>query len=176
MAYVRSEVRQNCFLMKKGKPARNKEIVDTIEEIKGPYAWSEFTDKWDVYVTGGQIKIVPCIKDIGKVAEICSYKYVAVKNNIEMEKLNDEEEAIIEMIESQFLDGKMDWSNYRKSWGVYWNQDRNRVETYLMNLPESQIQVTEEMIQKVLERGTADSNSIFAEVKVLLKDTNNKEE
>ena len=70
MAYVRSEVRYNCFLMKKGKPARNKEIVDTIEEIKGPYAWSEFTDKWDVYVTGGQIKIVPCIKDIGKVAEI----------------------------------------------------------------------------------------------------------
>ena len=169
--YVRRDVRYNCFLMKKGKQPKNKEIIEQVEKLMEDYTWGEFTDKWDVYITNNQIKVVPCIKDIGKVAEICSYKYVAAKNNIEMEKLNDEEEAIIEMIESQFLDGKMTWKNYRQSWGVTWNQERNRVETYLMNLPESQIKVTEEMIQKVLDRGTAASETLLSEVKIKFKDT-----
>lgn len=170
--YVRRDVRYNCFRMKNGVPPKNQEIIDIIEKQRGNFEWAKFAIDWDVAVTSNQIKVMPSIKDINKVTEICTYKYIAAKKGIEMDRLSDEEEAIVEMIEAQFLEGKMNWANYREKWGIKWENERNRIETYLTNIPSGQIDVTEEMIQKVLERGQSDGESVLGEVRVIIKDTN----
>lgn len=169
--YARRDVRYNCFRMKNGVPPKNQDIIDEIEKQMGDFEWSKFAVDWDVAVTPNQIKVMPSIKDINKVTEICTYKYIAAKKGIEMDRLSDEEEAIVEMIEAQFLEGKMTWANYRERWGIRWENDRNRIETYLTNIPSGQIDVTEEMIQEILERGRYNESQFFADVKVILKDT-----
>lgn len=174
--YARRDVRYECFRMKNGTPPKRQEIVDLVEKVRGDFEWSKFADEWDVYVTKSEIKVVRNIKDINKVTEICSYKYIAAKKNFEMDAMTDEEEAIVSMIEAQFLDGIMTWKNYREVWGVKWESERNRIETFLMNMPQSQIEVTPEMIQKVLERGTASSDVLFDTIKVTINDNQNKEE
>jgi rubrerythrin len=162
--------------MKSGTPPKRQEIVDLVEKEKGNFDWAKFADEWDVYVTKSSIKVVRNIKDINKVTEICSYKYIAAKKNFEMDAMSDEEEAIVSMIEAQFLDGLMTWRNYREAWGVRWDDERKRIETYLMNMPQTQIEVTPEMIQKVLDRGTAESNVLFDSVQISINDNQTKEE
>lgn len=168
--YARRDVRYECFRMRNGGPPSRQDIVDIIDSLKGDFEWSEFGTDWDVYVSGDKINVVRNIKDMNKVTEICSYKYIAAKKNFDMDKMSDEEEAIVEMIEAQFLDKIMSWKNYREIWGVRWDTERSRIETYLMNMPQSQIEVTEDMIQKVLERGTAASDVLFDQIKITLKD------
>lgn len=168
--YARRDVRYECFRMKNGVPPKRQDIIDHVEKLKGDFEWSKFGTDWDVYVSKGIVKVVRNIKDINKVTEICSYKYIAAKKNFEMDKMTDEEEAIVEMIEAQFLEGMMTWKNYREIWGVKWDTERSRIETFLMNMPQSQIEVTEDMIQKVLERGTAASDVLFDQIKITLKD------
>ena len=174
--YARRDVRYECFRMKNGTPPKRQEIVDLVEKGRGDFEWAKFANEWDVYVTKSAIKVVRNIKDINKVTEICSYKYIAAKKNFEMDAMSDEEEAIVSMIEAQFLDGLMTWRNYREAWGVKWEPERNRIETFLMNMPQTQIEVTPDMIQKVLERGTAASDALFDIVKVSIKDNQTKEE
>lgn len=169
--YVRRDVRYECFRIKNGSPPRNQAIIDEVEKQRGDFQWAKFSIDWDVVVTPNQIKVAPSIKDINKVTEICTYKYIAAKKGIEMDRLSDEEEAIVEMIEAQFLEGKMTWANYRERWGIRWENERSRIETYLNNIPSGQIDVTEEMIQKVLEKGQFDANSVLGEVRVKIKDT-----
>lgn len=171
MNYARSDVRYNCFRMKRGNVPKRQDIIDEIQRQLGEYTWSEFGEEWDVAVTPTRLKVIPSIKDINKVSEICAYKYIAAKKGFEIDNLSDEEEAIISMIESQFLDGKMSWSNYRETWGVRWENERNRIETYLMHTPQGQITVTDEMINRVLERGSADNNALFEQIKVTIKDS-----
>lgn len=169
--YVRRDVRYDCFRMKNGLSPKRQDIINEVEKLKGNFEWSKFGSDWDVYISGPSLRVVRNIKDMNKVTEICSYKYIAAKKNFEMDKMTDEEEAIVEMIEAQFLDGIMTWKNYREIWGVKWDDERSRIETYLMNMPQTQIEVTPEMIQKVLERGTAASDALFEQVKVTIKDT-----
>lgn len=168
--YARRDVRYDCFRMRNGLPPKRQDIIDEVEKLKGNFEWGKFSADWDVFVTGSTIKVVRNIKDMNKVTEICSYKYIAAKKNFEMDKMSDEEEAIVAMIEAQFLEGIMTWKNYREIWGVKWDDERSRIETYLMNMPQSQIEVTPEMIQKVLERGTAASDVLFDQIKITIKD------
>jgi len=156
--------------MKNGVSPKRQDIIDMVNSLKNDFEWDKFGTDWDVYVSGGTLKVVRNIKDMNKVTEICSYKYIAAKKNFEMDKMTDEEESIVAMIEAQFLDRIMSWKNYREIWGVKWDNERSRIETYLMNMPQSQIEVTEEMIQKVLERGSAASDILFDQIKITLKD------
>lgn len=170
MNYARNDVRYNCFRMKRGIAPKRQDIIDALETQLGEYNWNDFGEEWDVAVTPTQIKVIPSIKDINKVTEICSYKYIAAKKGFDIDSLTEQEEAIVLMIETQFLEGKMSWSNYREKWGVRWDDERKRVETYLMNVSQGQITVTDEMIQLVLERGTAEKNALFEQIKDTIKD------
>lgn len=168
--YARRDVRYDCFRMKNGVSPKRQDIIDMVDALKNDFEWTKFGTDWDVYVSGDTLKVVRNIKDMNKVTEICSYKYIAAKKNFDMDKMTDEEESIVAMIEAQFLDRIMSWKNYREIWGVRWDNERSRIETYLMNMPQSQIEVTEEMIQKVLERGSAASDILFDQIKITLKD------
>lgn len=168
MSYIRSKVRYNCFCKRKGNEAPDQEVVKIIEEQLGNYTWSKFTEDWDVVVFSDKIKVIPNVKDISRVMEVCTYAHIASKNNIKFDQLSDADTAVVQMIESQFLDGKMDWNNFMQSWGVRWVPDRQRVETYLLNVPSGQIEVTPELIQQVLARGSASADDLFNSVAVNL--------
>lgn len=168
MSFIRSKVRYNCFCKRKGNEAPDQEVVNLIEKQLGNYTWSGFTQDWDVVVFPDRIKVIPNIKDISRVMEVCTYTHIAAKNNIILNQLSDSDSAIVQMVESQFLEGKMNWENFMQAWGVRWVSDRSRIETYLLNVPAGQIEVTPELIQKVLERGERMNNEMLNSVAVNL--------
>ena len=168
MSYIRSKVRYNCFCKRKGNEAPDQAVVQEIEKQLGKFKWESFTEDWDVVVFPDKIKVIPNIKDISRVMEVCTYAHIASKNNIKFDQLNDSDMAVVQMIESQFLDGKMDWNNFMQSWSVRWVPDRQRVETYLLNVPTGQIEITPELIQTVLERGSASAENLFNKISVNL--------
>lgn len=176
MNFTRAEVRYNCFSMKRTGTAKNPDLIKEVDKVRGELPWDKYLDEWDVVVFHNRLAVFKTIRDVAKVVEVCSFRYVAEKTGIPMTNMTDEESAIIHMIESQFLEEKMTWLNYRTVWNVRWDDERKRIETYLLNVPMNQIPVTEEMIQKVLERGTADSQILFDTVKLSFVETNNKEE
>lgn len=164
MTYIRSKVRYNCFCMKKGNKPKDSAVVDVIAKQLGSFTWDKFGEEWDVAVHKNNIVVVRNIKDINKVMEVCLYAQFAAKQGIEIADLNDEDMAVVHMIESQFLEGRMTWANYRSHWNVRWDDERKRVETYLLNLPLSQQPVTEEMIQHVLDRGVNQAKKLVDEI------------
>lgn len=168
MAYIRSKVRYNCFCKRKGNEAPDQDIVSVIEKQLGKFTWSGFTDEWDVAVFPDQIKVIPNVRDINRVIEVCTYAHIASKNNIKFDQLNDSDTAVVQMIESQFLEGKMTWDNFMQAWGVRWVPERRRIESYLLNVPSGQIEVTPELIQKVLERGGAAAEETYKSVAINL--------
>lgn len=133
------EVRNNCFRVKKGLGVRNKQIIDLVEQKKGNFAWQDFAVNWDVIVKNNDILVFESIKDITAVSEVCGRKSLAEEMNLQKE-WTPEEEAIIYMIECQFLENKMTWTNYKKVWRLTWNDEQKRVNTELIRPVSNQIQ------------------------------------
>lgn len=157
--FVRSEVRYNCYCKKKGNKPKNQHVVDVIQsQLADGYTWSNFADKWDVVVTPKSITVIPNVTDIAKVMEVCIQASVYARKGLSFDFEDDEERAICDMIEAHFLEGKMNWKNFRTHWNIRWNSERNRVETYLTDLPASQRLVTEEMIQAQINKHLEESS------------------
>ena len=93
------------------------------------------------------------------VAETCAKKNLTIELGIEKEWA-PEEEAVIQMIEAQFLENIMTWENYKQKWNVRWNFDQNRVETFLVNRPAIQNEVTQEMIDAKLRESMRQPKSV----------------
>lgn len=164
--FVRSQVRYNCFCMKKGNSPKNQDIVDVVSsQLAGGYTWDNFTDAWDVVVRPNEIKVVANIKDIARVTEVCIQASIYAKKGIEFDFDTDEERAIVDMIESHFLEGKMSWDNFRTNWNIRWDNERCRVETYLTNVPTNQTTVTKEMIDAQIVRGQQEANELLTTIK-----------
>lgn len=140
--------------MKKGIKAKNPEIVKQIEEVKGNYSWGSFSDKWDIILKNGKPVVFESIKDLNLVADVCAKKSMISEMGIEKE-WSTQEEAIINMIESQFLEGKMDWPNYKKTWRIRWDDDHNKIATELIRTVFVQKEVTQEMIDSKLQEQMA---------------------
>lgn len=152
--FIRSQVRYNCFSKKKGNPPRDQSIVDLIEtQLVDGYEWSNFADVWDVAVSSTSIKVIPNITDIARVSEVCTQAAFFAKKGFDMEFDTEEDKAIVDMVESHFLEGKMTWANFRTHWNIRWDNERNRIETYLINIQPNQKTVTPEMIEAVITRG-----------------------
>ena len=152
-------LRNTCFRMKKGIRPKYPDIVKQIEEVKGNYAWSTFADKWDIILKNGKPVVYESIKDLNLVADVCAKKSMITEMGIEKE-WSTEEEAIIMMIESQFLDGKMDWKNYKKTWRIKWDDDHNKIATELIRTLYVQKEVTQDMIDQKLQEQIEASKKI----------------
>lgn len=124
-------VRNSCFRHKAGVSVKNKEIIDIINEKKGKFAWQDFANTWDVIVKNNDILVFDSIKDITTVSEVCGRKSLVEEAKLEKE-WTPEEEAIIYMVECQFLEDKMTWTNYKKAWRIAWNDEQQRVVTELI--------------------------------------------
>jgi hypothetical protein len=166
--YSRYDVRYNCFRMKKGNPPKDPAVIALVEEARGNYSWTDFGDKWDVIIKKDKIVVFPSIKDINSVTEVCAKKQLTVEMKLEKE-WNTQEEAIIMMVEAQFLDNLMTWENYKKSWNVRWDADQNRIITYLLKLPKTQEEVTQEMIDKKLQESIANTKQQKSSIASMLE-------
>ena len=178
MSFIRSVVRYNCFCMKKGIQPKNPEIVELIKPMLAGHEWSDFTITWDVAVKPNKIIVIATIKDIAKVLEVCTMVNICTKSGIALPELSSEEDAIKQMIEAFFLEGIMTWENFKHTWNIRWDHERNRIETYLLTAPVIQDPVTEEQIQAQLDRGFKENEDLLQQAMELIerakKPTNNK--
>jgi len=148
MNYTRYDVRNAIHRKRRGLQPKKPEIIDIVEPMMRAknYEWHSFSKLWDVIVhKENGIIIVPNISDLPTAESVCAQVKIVAEMNIEKE-WNAEETAIIENIESQFLDGIMDWKNYRDEWGIKKNSDTDKIETYLIKRKPLQNPVTQEMI------------------------------
>lgn len=156
---TRYDVRNACFRMKKGVKPTDLELFKQIEEAKGTRSWQDFDVSWDVVVKDNKPVVIASIKDINLVIEVCAKKSLMAEMKIDKE-WTEQELSVIQTMEAQFLDGIMTWENFRKRWNVRWNSDRNRIDTYLVNQPVIQTEVTQEMIDAKLREAMAKPASI----------------
>lgn len=150
--YTRYMVRNTCFGMKKGKSLSEdrKEIVKEIEKQlkKKKYSWSNFSKLWDVFVTKDKINVVTIINDMNIIRSVCDQKKMVEEYNIKDKVWTEQESNVIELIEVQFLQGKMEWKNYGKNWTVEFNRETNRVETKLRSAPAQDMELVDQLLKE----------------------------
>lgn len=153
---TRYEARNNCFRMKRGVAPILPELIEEIKpQIEGKFSWGNFADVWDVTIKNGKPVVFESVKDINAVTDVCSRKSLVEEMGV-IKDWEVHEQSIIDMIEAQFLDGIMTWTNYRRKWTIRWDDIQNRIVTQLLNLTPHQIEVTQEMInQKIKEQEEA---------------------
>ena len=142
--YTRYDVRNACSRIAKGLEPRNPDIKPILMEKMSEtnFNWSQFGTKWDAVVTEGNISFITAIKDLDEVKDICTRRQMIEELGVE-KSWNERETAIIDAMETQFLDGIMNWNNYNKSWGVKMDTDRGSVVTFLTKIKPSQISQAE---------------------------------
>lgn len=162
---TRYDVRNACFRMKKGVKPKDLELLKQIEEAKESRSWQDFDITWDVVVKNNLPVVIASIKDINLVIEVCAKKSLMVEMKMDRD-WSEQELSVIQTMEAQFLDGIMNWENFRKRWNVRWNSDRNRIDTYLLNQPVIQTEVTQEMIDAKLREAMAARKPVSATLEV----------
>jgi hypothetical protein len=162
---TRYDVRNACFRMKKGVKPTDLDILQQLEEAKGNRSWQDFDVTWDVVVKNNKPVVIASIKDINMVIEVCAKKSLTAEMNIDRE-WSEQELSVIQTMEAQFLDGIMTWENFRKRWNVRWNSERNRIDTFLINQPAIQTEVTQEMIDRKLQEAMSARKPVSATLEV----------
>lgn len=142
--YTRYDVRNACSRIAKGLTPRIPELKEILFEkmAETNYNWAQFGTKWDVVVTNGEIILIAAIKDVDEVKEVCAKRQMIEELGVE-KTWTDREIAVIDAIEAQFLDGIMDWSNYKTNWSVKKDNDRDTVVTYLLKANPGQKKITQ---------------------------------
>lgn len=158
-------LRNTCFRMKMGLNIKNPQIAKQIENVKGSYSWKTFGDKWDIHLKNGKIVVFESVKDISIVSEVCAKRNMIEEMGIEKE-WSAQEDAVINMIESQFLEGKMNWSNYKKAWRIKWDDDHNKISTELIRNIFVQKEVTQEMIDRKLQEQMATTKKLQDKIEI----------
>jgi hypothetical protein len=153
MKFIRSDVRHICFKRKNGfllDTPLARAVYGAVEPALKKYnwGWNDFTEKWDVSVKPNSITPVKAIKDLAFITEVSGKAQMLVEMGIEKDWTH-EELAIIHFIESQFLEGKMTWANYKKDWNISWDHEYNRVVATLIRSP-GQIRLTKEDAEKLV--------------------------
>lgn len=142
--YTRYDVRNACSRIAKGLTPRIPELKEILFEkmAETNYNWAQFGTKWDAVVTNGEIILIAAIKDVDEVKEVCAKRQMIEELGVE-KTWTDREIAVIDAIEAQFLDGIMDWSNYKTNWSVKKDNDRDTVVTYLLKANPGQKKITQ---------------------------------
>lgn len=158
---TRYEIRNTAYKMKNGKPPVFPEVVELLQPLldeKGFY-WADFPEIWDVVVVKGEYKVIHAIRNLPAVEMICAQKQMAEKVGADPD-FDDQGNAIVESIETQFLDDIMSWSNYGREWGVT-KDDTGRIITKLIKRkPVQKVEITQDVIdQKIKEQLAQNSGS-----------------
>lgn len=172
--YTRYEVRNACFRKSKGAEAKIPEIVEILDPLikEKNWGWHSFGKTWDIVIHKDKgIIPVPYVTDLTLVESVCSQMKLTVEHEIDKE-WDIGEQAIIELIESQFLEGIMTWENYRDEWAVRKETDTDRIITYLLNRQPNQFEVTQEMIDAKLKAQMTASDNTAEEARKIINTVN----
>lgn len=149
---TRYELRNTAYALRNGKRAKYPEVVEVLEpllEEKG-WNWAGFPEVWDVVQLKGEVKVIAAIRNLPEAEAVCAQKQMAEKLGADPD-FGDREIAVVESIETQFLDGIMDWTNYRSEWGVV-KDDVGRIITKLLKRkPAQKLEVTQDVIDQKLK-------------------------
>ena len=142
--YTRYDVRNACSRIAKGLTPRIPELKEILFEKMSQtnFNWSQFGTKWDVVVTNGEINLITAIKDVDEVKEVCAKRQMIEELGVEKE-WSDRETAVIDAMEAMFLEGLMDWTNYKTAWNVRKDTDRDTVVTFLTKVKPGQKKITQ---------------------------------
>ena len=154
MKLDRYELRNTCFSLKKGKSPKYAEYVELIAPLiaEKNWSWHSFNDFWDVAIVDNEIRIIASIKNLSEVETVCAQKQMAVKLGADPE-FDERQSAIVESIESQFLEGIMGWTNYRDEWIVRQDPDNKRILTKLVKrVPQQKVEITQAVIDEKLQQ------------------------
>lgn len=146
---TRSELRHACYRAKKNAATdKNRALLTLVEPLlQDSQTWSNFADEWDLMLdTNKNIVIIQPEVDLEFIRGTCLEIKMSIKKDLPLDDLSDRQMNIKSIVESQMLEGLMDWSNYNKTWKVTVNKDVGMIETQLMSSP-GQKPVTNEMIQ-----------------------------
>lgn len=146
---TRSELRHACYRARKNAATeKNKEALALVEPLlTDKQTWSNFSTEWDLMVnTAGNIIIIQPELDSEFIKSTCLDIKLSVMKGLPLDELSDRQQNIKSIVESQMLDGLMDWTNYNSKWRVFVNKDVGMIETKLISQP-GQKPVTQEMIQ-----------------------------
>mgnify|MGYP000247381645 CR=1 FL=1 len=160
MKIDRYELRNTCFSMKKGKSPKYPQYIELVEPLieEKNWSWHSFNDFWDVAIVNNEIRIIASIKNLSEVETVCAQKQMAVKLNAEPE-FDERQTAIIESMEAQFLDGIMDWTNYRDEWIVRQDPDNKRILTKLIKrVPQQKVEITQEVLDSKIAEQLAETS------------------
>lgn len=146
----RSDVRYNCYRMKKNKPdAKVLEVAALVEPLlDASQTWDKFATEWDIMVSlKGEIVIIKPELDEKFIHETCLEKKMLAKKGLTDEDFSDRQHNIVNTVESIMLDRIMTWENYNSVWGTKVNKELFLIETFMRNTNTGQKPVTEEMIK-----------------------------
>lgn len=149
---VRSKVRNVCANMKKGIRLDDY-IIELVENKLPPaFSWSEYQSKWDVTVIDGDVFVLEAVTEDKILFETCAQKRFAVINNVEP-KWNPQQQFIIETIELDWLEPKMNWQNYGEVWEASIDNKTKKLQARLLNIPYGQREIQDfELIPKETEK------------------------
>ena len=149
--YTRYDVRNACLRLAKGLEPRISELKDILQDkLKNTnYNWTGFGNKFDAVVVNNEIHFIAAIKDLDEVKSVCSRRQMVDELGVEKTDWTDREIAIIDSMEVQFLDGIMDWRNYKNTWDVKMDTDRGQVVTFLTG--QKPYQISQEEIDAKLQ-------------------------
>lgn len=149
--YTRYDVRNACLRLAKGLDPRIPELKDILQDKirETNYNWTSFGSKFDAVIVNNEIHFIAAIKDLDEVKSVCSRRQMIEELGVEKNDWADREIAIIDAMEVQFLDGIMDWRNYKNTWDVKMDTDRGSVVTFLTG--QKPYQISQEEIDAKLQ-------------------------
>lgn len=142
----RSDVRNACFRAKVGDWRESQKEIQSVILSKLPaYAnWDNFTVEWDIVISkGNDIIIIKPEIDYDFILKVCSEASTRKKFNLPWE-WEPREKNIIDIVESELLDGIMTWENFHSRWTIEIDRTLKRIHTKLLNVVIGQREIKEE--------------------------------
>lgn len=143
----RSELRHACFRAKNGVATeQNMQLLKLVEPLLQPsQRWENFSQEWDLFVSGDTIKIVKPETDVDFIRNTCLEKHFQTVHKTTV-NWDDRKLNVLTIVELLMLDRLMTWENYNTAWGVEVDFTLKQIRTKLFTAP-SQLEVTSQMIK-----------------------------
>lgn len=138
--YTRSEVRQACFKAKSGSISESQlKIYDGVKSLfQAHHKIENFPKEWDVAVDrSGKIHLITPEIDRDFVTSVCAEARLKTQHKLPWE-WNTREQNVIDIIETELLEGVTGWENYNQKWSVEIDIELKRIKTKLLNVTPSQ--------------------------------------
>ena len=117
-------------------------MVETM--IPQNQSWNTFSVGWDVFVSNEKIIVIKPETDYDFIHTTCLEKSLCEQRGLEMDP-SERQQNVIQIVELNMLEGKMEWPNYNKTWGISVDVELKKISTKLFTTKQNV--VTDDMIR-----------------------------